>query len=409
MSETNIRKREYWPESERYMEEESNIRRYNFLKVDIGYYFLFILTLILSIIGLIMVSSSSISVGERYFSDPYWFIRRQIIWWVVSFGFFILVSRINYRRYQKFTNFIILILIGLLALILIPGFGIEAGGSKRWLDLWFFNIQPSEFAKIALVFLFCDTLDRKYRYGRRIRNLIFPSFFILCVVTILIFLEPDLGSVVVIWLIAFIVLFIGGVRFKHLFGLGFMGLAVTVGYLFLEDYRRERLLAFIRGTSEGGGVNFQISQSLIALGSGNLTGVGLGNSIQKYSYLPEAHTDFIFAIIGEELGLVGTILVVVLFILFMFFGIRVCIRAKDYFSRIMAAGLTGIIIIPAIINIFVVIGLAPVTGLTLPFISSGGSSLFVNMVVAGILLNISRNSASSGVTNRNGEQINENN
>ena len=219
----------------------------------------------------------------------------------------------------------------------------------------------------------------------------------LCIITVLIFLEPDLGAGVVIWLIAFIVMFAGEVRFRHLFGLGFMGLVITISYLFMEDYRRERLFAFINRTGGSEGANFQITQSLIALGSGNLTGLGLGNSVQKYSYLPEAHTDFIFAIIGEELGLIGTILVVILFILFMFFGIRICIKTKDYFGRVLAAGLTGIIIIPAIINILVVIGLAPVTGLTLPFISSGGSSLFINMIAVGILLNISRSSSLSQV------------
>ncbi len=376
---------------------ERNIRRYNFLKVDIEYYFLFILTLILSIIGLIMVSSSSISVGERYFNDPYWFIRRQIIWWVISFGFLILASKINYHSYQKFSNFIIVIVIGLLALVLIPGFSVEVGGSRRWLDLWVFNIQPSEFAKIAIAILFCDSIDRKYRQEKRIRNIILPSFLTLCIITVLIFLEPDLGAGVVIWLIAFIVMFAGEVRFRHLFGLGFMGLVITISYLFMEDYRRERLFAFINRTGGSEGANFQITQSLIALGSGNLTGLGLGNSVQKYSYLPEAHTDFIFAIIGEELGLIGTILVVILFILFMFFGIRICIKTKDYFGRVLAAGLTGIVIIPAIINILVVIGLAPVTGLTLPFISSGGSSLFINMIAVGILLNISRSSSLSQV------------
>ena len=381
----------------KYMAGERNIRRYNFLKVDIEYYFLFILTLILSIIGLIMVSSSSISAGERYFNDPYWFIRRQIIWWVISFGFLILASKINYHSYQKFSNFIIVIVIGLLALVLIPGFSVEVGGSRRWLDLWVFNIQPSEFAKIAIAILFCDSIDRKYRQEKRIRNIILPSFLALCIITVLIFLEPDLGAGVVIWLIAFIVMFAGEVRFRHLFGLGFMGLVITISYLFMEDYRRERLFAFINRTGGSEGANFQITQSLIALGSGNLTGLGLGNSVQKYSYLPEAHTDFIFAIIGEELGLIGTILVVILFILFMFFGIRICIKTKDYFGRVLAAGLTGIIIIPAIINILVVIGFAPVTGLTLPFISSGGSSLFINMIAVGILLNISRSSSLSQV------------
>ena len=180
-------------------------------------------------------------------------------------------------------------------------------------------------------------------------------------------------------------------------GLGFMGLAITISYLFMEDYRRERLFAFLNRSGETEGANFQVTQSLIALGSGNLTGLGLGNSMQKYSYLPEAHTDFIFAIIGEELGLAGTIITVVLFMLFLFFGIKICIKTKDYFGRILAAGLTGIIIVPAIINIFVVTGLAPVTGLTLPFISSGGSSLLVNMIVVGILLNISRSSSETPI------------
>src|SRR3989304_23824 len=382
------------------MEKRINIRRYSFLKVDIEYYFLFILALILSIIGLIMISSSSISIGERYFNDPYWFIRRQIIWWVLSFIFFILASKINYRYYRRFSNFIVLISIALLALVFIPGFGIEINGYRRWLDFGFFSVQPSEFVKIALIVLFCDSLDRKYKDNKHIKNIIFPSFLALCVVAVLIFMEPDLGSMVVIGLIVFIVLFVGGVKLKHLFGPGFMGFAVTVVYLFLEDYRRERLFAFINriiallnGKGEIGEVNFQISQSLISLGSGNLTGVGLGNSIQKYSYLPEAHTDFIFAIIGEELGLVGTILIVILFILFMFFGIIVCIKTRDNFGRIMAVGLTGIIIVPAIINISVVIGLLPITGLTLPFISFGGSSLLVSMIAAGMLLNISRQKA----------------
>jgi len=170
----------------------------------------------------------------------------------------------------------------------------------------------------------------------------------------------------------------------------FIGSLVTVGYMFLEDYRRERLLAFFNGSSESGGFNFQINQSLIALGSGNILGLGLGNSVQKYSYLPEAQTDFIFAIIGEELGLIGTILIVVLFLLFVFFGIRICLKTNDYYGRVLAAGLTSLITVPAIINISVVIGLIPVTGLTLPFISFGGSSLLLSMVSVGILLNISR-------------------
>jgi len=377
-----------------------NINRYGVMKIDVEYYSLFVLTLVLSIIGLIMISSSSISVGEKYFNDPYWFIRRQIIWWAISFIFFIITSRINYRYYQKFSIYIMIISVGLLAMVLIPGMGVEIGGFRRALNLGFFSIQPSEFVKIALVIFFCDNLDKRYKDDKRIRNVIFPSFLVLCLVTILVFLEPDMSAMIVIGLVAFIVLFAGGVRFKHLLGLGFIGTLVTFGYMFLEDYRRERIFEFIErivalvnGNEEIREASFQVSQSLIALGSGNIVGLGLGNSVQKYYYLPEAHTDFIFAIIGEELGLLGTILVVILFILFMFFGIRVCFKTKDYFGKVVAVGLTSIIVVPAIINIFVVVGLAPVTGLALPFISYGGSSLLVSMISVGILLNISRHGA----------------
>ena len=369
---------------------ERQVKRHRIFSIGLEYYFLFIITLILSIIGIVMISSASISVGERYFNDSYWFIRRQVIWWLISFPCFLIASRIDYKKYRRFSNVFILIVIGMLALVLIPGFSIESGGAKRWLDLWFFSPQPSEFAKLALVFFFSDHLGRHYNKNPGIKRILWPSFFVLCLVTILIFLEPDLSTVIVIWLIIFIIMYIGEVKLKHMIGLGFIGALVITGYMFLEDYRRERLMAFFNGSSESGGYNFQINQSLIALGSGNILGLGLGNSVQKYSYLPEAQTDFIFAIIGEELGLIGTVLIVILFLLFAFFGIRICLKTNDYYGRVLAAGLTSLITVPAIINIAVVIGLVPVTGLTLPFISFGGSSLLLSMVSVGILLNISR-------------------
>ncbi len=198
--------------------ENQKTKRHSMQKVDVEYYFVFIITLILSIIGIIMISSASISIGERYFNDPYWFIRRQVLWWALSFIFFIVASRINYRIYQKFSYFIILIAIGLLALVLIPGFSNVIGGARRWLDLRFFNIQPSEFAKLALIILFSDNLDRRYRQDLRIKSILFPPFFILCLVTILIFLEPDMSTVIVIWIIVFLILLAcfcrSGVSFK---------------------------------------------------------------------------------------------------------------------------------------------------------------------------------------------------
>ncbi len=368
----------------------TNLGRYNIFKVNIEYYFIFIITFLLSVIGIIMISSASIAVGERYFSDPYWFVRRQIIWWVISLIFFIIISKINYHFYSKISIFFVLISIGLLAIVLIPSFSIEIGGSRRWLNLLFFNIQPSEVAKLAVIIFLCDTLNKKYRNRSSIKNLLFPAFVVLVIVTVLIFLEPDLSTVVIIWAVAFAVLFIGNVKFQHIFSLGIIGITIMIGYMMMEEYRRERIFAFIDKTTGSSGVNFQVNQSLIALGSGSITGVGLGNSVQKYSYLPEAHTDFIFAILGEEFGLVGTTIVLLLFFLFTLFGIRVCLKTEEFFGRILAAGMTALIAIQVIINVAVVIGLLPVTGLTLPFISFGGSSLLICMVSVGILLNISR-------------------
>ena len=377
------------------MAEEEKFQRYNVLKINIEYYFIFVIVFILSIIGIVMVSSSSIAVGDRYFNDPYWFIRRQIVWWIISFIVFIILSKINYRFYSKISIFFILISIGLLALVLIPGLSSVVGGSRRWLNLFFFNIQPSEIAKIALIVFVCDSLNKKYKENSVFKNIIWPSFVVLLVVTLLIFLEPDFGTVVIIWIVIFLIFFIGNVRFPHMISLGLAGIAVLVAYMFMEDYRRERIFAFFNKTADTGGVNFQVNQSLIALGSGNIIGLGLGNSIQKYSYLPEAHTDFIFAILGEEFGMVGTLVVIALFLLLAFIGIRICLKTEDYFGRTLAGAITGLIIAQSVLNIAVVIGLMPVTGLTLPFISSGGSSLLVNMACAGILLNISRQNLTS--------------
>jgi cell division protein FtsW len=373
---------------------ESKYQRYDVLKINIDYYFILIITFILSIVGIVMVASSSIAVGETYFNDPYWFIRRQIVWWVISFIVFILFSKVNYRFYSKISIFIILITIGLLALVLIPGFSSVIGGGRRAIDLLFFSIQSSEIAKLALVIFISDTLEKRYREKQTFKNIFWPSFVVLLVVTLLIFLEPDFGNAVVIWVTVFLLFFIGNVRLKHIIGLGAAGISILAAYMFMDPNRVERIQGFINGiingTSDAGGINFQVNQSLIALGSGNIFGLGLGNSIQKYSYLPEANTDFIFAIMGEEFGMVGTISIVVLFVLFAFFGIRVCLKTEDYFGRTVAGAITSMIIIQTVMNIGIVTKLLPVTGFTLPFISYGGSSLIVCMASAGILLNISR-------------------
>jgi len=373
---------------------ESRFRVYNALKINIDYYFIFTITIILSIIGLIMVASSSIAIGERYFNDPYWFIRRQIIWWVASFIVFILFSRINYRFYSKVSAYIMLIAIGLLAVVLIPWFSTVIDGGRRSINLFSLSIQPSELTKIVLIIFIAHSLEKRYREKQTIKNVFWPSFTALLIVTLLIFLEPDFGMAVVIWITVFLLFFIGNVWLKHILVLGVGGLSILTAYMFMDPDRIERIVGFINGiingTSGVGEINFQVNQSLIALGSGNIIGIGLGNSIQKYSYLPEANTDFIFAIIGEETGMIGTITVVILFILFALFGIRICLKAEDYFGRTVAGAITSMITIQAAMNICIVTRILPVTGFTLPFISYGGSSLIVCMASAGILLNISR-------------------
>jgi len=372
------------------MEEES-FQRYNIFRLNLEYYFLFIIVLILSIIGIIMVSSASVAVGERYFNDPYWFVRRQAVWWVISFVVFLVTSKINYRFYSKISVVFLLISIGLLAIVLIPGVSPVIGESRRWIKMFFFNFQPSEVTKLALIIFISNSLNKRYNDKPVMKNILWPSFTALAVVTLLIFLEPDFGTVIIIWVSIFILFFIGNVRFPHMISLGALGLVTLVAYMFMEEYRRERIFAFLNRTADAAsGANFQVNQSLIALGSGHLFGLGLGNSIQKYSYLPEAHTDFIFAILGEETGLAGTLVLILLFLAFVFFGIRVCLKTKDYFGRTLAGTITGMIVAQAIINICVVIGVLPVTGLTLPFLSSGGTSLLISMASAGIILNIAR-------------------
>ncbi|MHB1334386.1 MAG: putative lipid II flippase FtsW [Candidatus Humimicrobiaceae bacterium] len=371
------------------MENLSN-KKINLVRVNIEYYFIFIITALLLVAGMVMVSSSSMPFGESYYNDAFYFIRKQIIWTLISITLLFIFSRIDYHKIAKISNFIILAAIGLLALVLIPGIGMEIGGSRRWINLPFFGLQPSEFVKIAIIIYLSDVLNKKYREIYKIKSILFPAFIFLLTVTFLIFMEPNFSVVVTIWIIIFIIMFVGEVRFKHIIGMGITWIVFSVGYLFLENYRRERIFAFLNKTSEAGGSNFQINQSLIALGSGSIFGVGLGNSIQKYSYLPEANTDFIFSIIGEEFGLIGTLFIVALFILFAFFGIKIALKAKDYLGRLIAIGITSLITIQALMNIAVTIGAVPVTGMTLPFISMGGSSLVTMMIGVGILLNISK-------------------
>lgn len=355
-----------------------------------AYYFLLGWTILMFIFGTVMVSSASTAVASSLFGDTFYLIKRQLAYGAIGVIALVLFSSFFYKRYQFFSYFMILASIGLLSLTLIPGAGIRAGGAQRWLDLGLITIQPSEIAKLFMVIFAADILVKKERRIGELKHVIVPIILAATLVSLLIFLQPDLGTVVVMWISLFAIFFVVGVKVRHLLAIAGLWVMGVASYIVSADYRLQRILAFLDKTGDISGSGFQLQQSLIALGSGHLTGLGLGLSRQKFGYLPAAHTDFIFAIVGEELGLIGTVGLVIGFLIFIYLGIQISLKVKDLFGRLLAVGLTASITSQALINIGATTGLLPITGIPLPLISFGGSSLVVTMASIGILLNIAR-------------------
>jgi cell division protein FtsW len=278
----------------------------------------------------------------------------------------------------------------LLVAVLIPGIGVEVAGSRRWLGSGILRFQPTEIAKLAVLIFAADVVSRRAKELHDWRRVLRPVLVVVVVFGVLVLREPDLDSTVVLALIAFTVLIVGGVRLRHLAVVGSAAAVVGALLALSEPYRRARMFAFLHPSAEASSAGYQISQSLIAIGSGGWTGVGLGAGRAKWMFLPNAHTDFIFAIIGEELGLVGCMLVVGLFVAFAVLGTRAALRAPDRFGTLLAAGVTAWVVGQAAINIGAVIGLLPVSGIPLPFVSFGGTALVFTMTAAGILGNVAR-------------------
>jgi len=278
----------------------------------------------------------------------------------------------------------------LMVLVLIPHVGASVSGARRWFKLFGFSLQPSEFLKLALIFYLADFLDRRRETLADLRHTVVPAVVVLGLCSGLVFLQPDLGTAVTLALVALLLFFAAGFRIAHLTLLVLSALPVLAYAMLSKPYRRKRILAFIDPWNDPRGVGFQIIQSFLALGSGGLFGVGLGRSQQKLFFLPESHTDFIFAIIGEELGFVGAAAVLLLFAVFIFSGMVIVFRSKDLFTQLVSLGLVCLIGLEVVINIGVSTGALPTKGLSLPFISYGGSALIANMVVLGLLWNISR-------------------
>lgn len=341
-------------------------------------------------VGLVMIySASSVFAFER-FGDSAHFLKRQLLWVVIGLVGMSITFHIHYTMWRRLTGILLLAAVGALTAVLVPGIGAVAGGAQRWILLGPLSFQPVEAAKLALVLYMAHFLANRQDGVRHFGGGILPPLFFCGVMACLVLLQPDMGSAMILVLITFVVLFAAGARMLHLAGVALFAAPVVAWLALSEEYRRNRLLAFLDPWQDAQGIGFQSIQSLLAIGSGGLFGVGLGGSRQKFFYLPEAHTDFVFAILAEELGLAGVAVLIGLFALFAVRAFRAAARAPDRYGALLGAGVASWVVGQAVINIGVVSGILPVTGVPLPFVSFGGSSLVFLMTGVGICLNISQ-------------------
>lgn len=351
---------------------------------------LFISIIMLSLFGLIMIYSASSIWSEYKFNDSFHYLKYQAVFLMIGIIVMIMFSKIDTKLYYEKSNKILLVCLILLVLVLIPGIGSVRNGSRSWFGIGPFGIQPSEAAKLGLIIFTSKYLTNSNKFLKSYKQGVFPILGITLLIFGLIMLQPDLGTGLILVTSIISLLFIAGVNMKFFLYMGFLGLIGVVILIIIAPYRMDRITSFIDPWSDALGTGFQIIQSLYAIGPGGLLGVGFSNSIQKHFYLPEPQTDFIFSIIAEEFGVLGAFIVVGLFSIILIRGIKIALSTKDQFSKYLAFGMVFQIIFQTIMNLMVVIGLIPVTGVTLPFLSYGGSSLLISMVSMGILLNISR-------------------
>lgn len=353
------------------------------------YHSLLLITILLVGFGVVMVySASGISSGEKM-QDSFHFLKREIVWTIIGFSFLFLFSRFDYHRLRKISKPLLLFSILLLLLVFTP-LGLRVNEAKRWLRIGPLTFQPSELAKLAIILYLADFLSRKRKQTEKFIRGFLPPLILLAPIVILILLGRDLGSTILISMLFLAILFVSGVKISYLVSLFLLGVPAVFFLIYSSAYRRARLLAFVHPWENSQGIGWQITQSFIALGSGGVLGKGLGQGRQKLFFLPEAHTDFIFSIIGEELGIFGVLFILSLFTLFIYQGRKIAKNSKDRFGHLLATGITLLIGFEAILHIGVTIGFFPTKGIPLPFVSYGGSSLLISLVAVGILLNISK-------------------
>lgn len=350
---------------------------------------LFLAALALVCVSVVMVYSASALVALERFQQPYLFVTKQVMWALLGIAILSIVMRVDYRVYRNDT--FVWTLLGVVAFLLIAVlFSRPVNGTRRWFGFGGFGIQPSELAKLSAVFFTALILERRMHRVNDVGYALLPIAVIVGGLVGLIILEPDFGTAVSLLAVAFVMVFAAGLSYRYLIGAALVAVPLLYVILMSADYRRRRLLAFLDPWADPLGDGFQIIQSIIAVGTGGLTGKGLMAGVQKLFYLPEPHTDFIFAVIAEELGFVGAAVIVACFAVIAWRGMRAAANAPDGFGSFLALGLTMMIVVQAFVNMSVVLGLMPTKGIPLPLVSNGGSSLLINLLGVGVLLNISQ-------------------
>ena len=355
---------------------------------------IFIIVTFLCVFGMVMIYSASSYSSDVLYGDSLHFVKKQIFGFVLGLVFFAITYFFDYHKYYKLRYYIIVISLILLGLVFVPGIGISANGARRWIGFGGLNLQSSEVAKFGFVIFAACYLSRNYEKTKTFKGIL-PILLAGGIICIFVMLEPNMSVTMCIGLVMISMLVIGGMSFKHFALLAIPALALVVVLIVIEPYRFDRLIAFINPWANPKEEGYQLIQSLYSLGTGGLFGVGLFNSRQKYLFLPFAESDFIFAIIGEELGFVGSVCVLLLYVVLIALGIKIALNAKDRLGAYLASGIVSVIAIQLLINVAVVTGSIPPTGIPMPFVSAGGTSLSVFMGAIGILCNVGKSKENS--------------
>ncbi len=351
---------------------------------------LFVVTCILLVVGIFMIASASPIIGAARFGEVYFFLKNQLVGAGVGIAAFLAGWRIPYAFWKKTAPLMLVASLFLMALVFVPGIGLELKGAARWIEFGPVTIQPSEITKLAFIIYIAAWLEAKQKEVKKFSTGFLPFLIMLGVVSLFFILQPDIGTLGVLAITATLLFFAGGGKLAQIGVLCLIGIIGFGIIVFLQPYRLDRIMVFLRPMEDIQGIGYQLNQSLIAIGSGGFWGKGFGMSQQKFYYLPEPTGDSIFAVFGEEFGFIGNTILIMLFLVFSWRGIRIANRAHDFFGSYLAVGITLLIVIQAFINMAAISGLVPLTGLPLSFISYGSSALVMNLAAVGILMNISK-------------------